>query len=458
MSMSSMGVGSVAHSLNQNDLSANAMYALHLAPFARSTNTADFASTATGHEEGPTAAATELPQAAARGDSGDGNTTRTAIGMPVEFFAHDFISAANSLSYDKSKHAATAAREVPRTAVADAARRSPDVDTAIGIGNVVGAIGGADSGVPAPLELLLQRRAAPRLINARLPYFVHFHKAGGTTLCHLARVLNGLTSPQRNCNLPGDGPRTLYEPLRKEYGEANAGLTCDERDRYLRKHKYQFMAIERWLDADALAAVCTPLFFYVTVVRDPVRRIESHCRYERIDPAKALSWLAATTLPTSADPSKVQLGTAAVDNFYTRSLLGRDVFHAPAGALTHAHLARAAAVLARFDVVLILEELDAGWPQLERLAGWPCVPTPEDSHRSFGKGDASIEFTPAQRATLSSANVHDVALYTFARNLSRAITAALPPPLSARKRATQPRAHCNHARPKPQRRRRRRHR
>ena len=64
----------------------------------------------------------------------------------------------------------------------------------------------------------------------------------------------------------------------------------------------------------------------------------------------------------------------------------------------------------------------------------------------------------AQRASLSSANVHDVALYTFARNLSRAITAALPPPLSARKRATQPRAHCNHARPKPQRRRRRRHR
>ena len=306
MSMSSMGVGSVAHSLNQNDLSANAMYALHLAPFARSTNTADFASTATEHEEGPTAAATEIPQAAARGDSGDGNTTRTAVGMPVDFFAHDFISAANSLSYDKSKHAATAAREVPRTAVADAARRSPDVDTAIGIGNVVvGAIGGAESGVPAPLELLLQRRAAPRLINARLPYFVHFHKAGGTTLCHLARVLNGLTSPQRNCNLPGDGPRTLYEPLRKEYGEANAGLTCDERERYLRKHKYQFMAIERWLDADALAAVCTPLFFYVTVVRDPVRRIESHCRYERIDPAKALSWLAATTLPTSADPSKV---------------------------------------------------------------------------------------------------------------------------------------------------------
>ena len=100
--------------------------------------------------------------------------------------------------------------------------------------------------------MVCERRAAPRLINARLPYFVHFHKAGGTTLCHLARVLNGLASPQRNCNLPGDGPRTLYEPLRKEYGEANAGLACDERERYLRKHKFQFMAIERWLDADAL--------------------------------------------------------------------------------------------------------------------------------------------------------------------------------------------------------------
>ena len=217
---------------------------------------ADFATAATVHEAVAAPAAMETPRATARGASGDrsgdGSTTRTSVGMPVDFFAHDFVPAVTSLPYEDSEHAATVAREAPRTVVADAGRRSPDRDTPIGAGDVVGANGSADSDLPAPLELLLERRAAPRLINARLPYFVHFHKAGGTTLCHLARVLNGLASPQRNCNLPGDGPRTLYEPLSKEYGEANAGLACDERERYLRKHKFQFMAIERWLDADAL--------------------------------------------------------------------------------------------------------------------------------------------------------------------------------------------------------------
>ena len=142
----------------------------------------------------------------------------------------------------------------------------------------------------------------------------------------------------------------------------------------------------------------------------------------------------------------MQLGTASVDNFYVRSLLGADVFHAPAASLTRAHLGEAAARLARFDVVLVLEEMDAGWPQLERLAGWPCVPTYDDSHRSFGKGDESVKFSRAQHDALVDANALDLTLYGFALNLSRAITAALPPPgpaPSARRLAK-----CQHVKPK----------
>ena len=43
-------------------------------------------------------------------------------------------------------------------------------------------------------------------------------------------------------------------------------------------------------------------------------------------------------------------------------------------------------------------------PQLERLAGWPCVPTYDDSHRSFGKGDESVKFSRAQHDALVDAN------------------------------------------------------
>lgn len=35
--------------------------------------------------------------------------------------------------------------------------------------------------------------------------FLHFHKAGGTSICHQARTLNAMNVPLRNCNGPGDG-------------------------------------------------------------------------------------------------------------------------------------------------------------------------------------------------------------------------------------------------------------
>ena len=36
-------------------------------------------------------------------------------------------------------------------------------------------------------------------------FFLHFHKAGGTSICHQARTLNAMNVPLRNCNGPGDG-------------------------------------------------------------------------------------------------------------------------------------------------------------------------------------------------------------------------------------------------------------
>ena len=136
---------------------------------------ADFATAATVHEAVAAPAAMETPRATARGASGDrsgdGSTTRTSVGMPVDFFAHDFVPAVTSLPYEDSEHAATVAREAPRTVVADAGRRSPDRDTPIGADDVVGANGSADSDLPAPLaarsvlELGHSRAAAVKLVT-----------------------------------------------------------------------------------------------------------------------------------------------------------------------------------------------------------------------------------------------------------------------------------------------------
>lgn len=49
-----------------------------------------------------------------------------------------------------------------------------------------------------------------------------------------------------------------------------------------------FVAIERWVDSSGL---CPNHFLYILLVREPIKRIESNCRYERIQPEQALAWL-----------------------------------------------------------------------------------------------------------------------------------------------------------------------
>jgi len=272
-----------------------------------------------------------------------------------------------------------------------------------------------------PIPIVSAVRAPPLPVNVsgigtRWPYFIHLHKAGGTTLCHQARAVNGMNVPLRNCNLPGDGPRTLADGLS---GDGNRKLSCEARAQYMTEHCIHFFAAERWLDSE----LCPDRFFYVTVLRDPIKRIESNCRYEYIQPPDALKWLTAETyLP---EETRVYIGTAAVDNFYIRTLCGPDVFHLPYGSITRAHLETAKRRLAAFEAVLILEEYEKGIVQLERLVGWK-KPAKKDAHRSFGSGDTSIKFSDDQRKILVEHNQLDIELYDFAKvkcdlvfNLSR---------------------------------------
>ena len=116
------------------------------------------------------------------------------------------------------------------------------------------------------------------------------------------------------------------------------------------------------------------------------------------------------------------LGTAAVDNFYIRSLGGHDVFHLPAGAIDRTHLELAKRQLQHFEIVLILEELEQGVRQLEKILHWKAPDSRMES-KSFGKGDTSIKFSEDQRQVLRESNALDVELYEYARDRSRAITA-----------------------------------
>ena len=223
-------------------------------------------------------------------------------------------------------------------------------------------------------------------------------------------------------NMAGDGPRTLLDGVA---GYANGQLDgdCAGRKRWAAKTAVDFVAVERWLDAGT-ALRCRRDFFFVTVLRDPIKRIVSHCRFERIPSARALGWLSA---PSFDRDMLVREGTAVVDNFYVRSLLGADVYAGVGpGGVTARHAAAAMDALAAFDAVLILETLDASFQQLFRRLGW-CEPPRDEMRQSFGKGDESIVFDADQTRRLVAANGPDAAVYAFAVELARTLEARLPP-------------------------------
>jgi len=184
--------------------------------------------------------------------------------------------------------------------------------------------------------------------------------------------------------------------------------------------------VERWLDFGTLTK-CHAEYFFVTVLRDPVKRIVSHCRFERIHPAEVMAW----TREANFDPARrwrkpVQRGTAVVDNFYTRSLLGATAYSALApGAVTAAHAADAIDVLARFDAVLVLENYNRGLEQLFVRLGW-CRPPTAELHRNRWHGSTTSAFDANQTAELARMNAPDFAVYAFAAKLAAALEAALP--------------------------------
>ena len=82
-------------------------------------------------------------------------------------------------------------------------------------------------------------------------------------------------------------------------------------------------------------------------------------------------------------------------------------------------------LLAAFDAVLVLEDLDRGFDQVFHRLGW-CKPDQVELRQTFGPGDRSITFSREQKAALAELNAPDAGLYHFARDLAKALTDGVP--------------------------------
>jgi hypothetical protein len=170
-------------------------------------------------------------------------------------------------------------------------------------------------------------------------YFLHVHKAGGTPFCRAAKSHSlTLADPNWNCNGKGDDPA---------YNNGEAGLynndwTCQQRAAAMQQQQVAFFSVENVFHRADLE--CEDDFYFAMVLRHPIERLMDHVAFE--SQFWSEGWEVAKTWMTSnTHETNTRRGSAVVDNYLTRVLLGEPTYSKPLGSLSNDDLIKAKEVL-----------------------------------------------------------------------------------------------------------------
>lgn len=279
----------------------------------------------------------------------------------------------------------------------------------------------ADLGLKMPSR---NSAAGKEVLTHRPIMWVHISKAGGSTMCALARHNDVVVQPNDNCNWVGHdschlvnkGPRT----------------NCEERSLYFQKHNFTWGQIEReFNDGD----LCFGTFDYGIMLREPVDLLESLLNFLEIPEGlvdKYWHCVESKGQGNSCDGLGNGLGACDflpwyyMDNYLVRILGGRAIYSLPVGAITTEHVEAALGTLSKFKAVLIFEDLKDNHV-FENLFGWSNLPT--QTH--VNSHSHNIKFTQEQRGQLREFMMHDYTIYEHFSRLplaQRAFSFARPAP------------------------------
>jgi len=297
-------------------------------------------------------------------------------------------------------------------------------------------------------------RAASR---SSLTFFLHVSKTAGTLLCRVGKQ-NGCRAPDNmglhgaiNCNMWDD--RLVWRaPLHGTVkGTAHPDPeqrpgTCEGLSALYAGHNLTLASTESYLIAESLC----PEFFNVMVLRDPTSRLMSQLSMDLEDGRKTDdgrtfvegrgSWEAAPASPAVI----FEHMPASSNNFFIRSLLGRDVYTLPFGSVTPAHLDMAKRVLEGFDVLLVGESHRPASLVTDIAAR---LGLQAGEHRTFrtGKTDdykQNLNWTQADWDALRAANALDMELWQHAKNLDLVDASVFAHPAFPSVSATMPHSPC----------------
>lgn len=223
-------------------------------------------------------------------------------------------------------------------------------------------------------------------------YFLHIHKAGGTSFCAAARANYYFANFEEDCN-------AAYQ------GQCCGGDSIEAHAEFAEKTPYKFVANE-WPMYDTMDS---QRYRYVVQLRQSSDRYKSHYKVDK--------FVLQKRIPTFNQTFDEWLGLQP-DNFSMRMICGERCLKRPKFQLTRDDFNYTIARLKRFDNIVFLEDYERSYSRFASEVGWEAKPAPTNTFltKTAKQAGKMISDTNSTNIVPSSYTALDDAIYDYAKN------------------------------------------
>lgn len=235
---------------------------------------------------------------------------------------------------------------------------------------------------------LIKQSTESTVKHVKPVWFHHLHQCGGTFMRFAAEAF-------------GERPLSPHSPNFNHQGKGDTCVTpmsCKDKHSQMVAQGATYTATERsFLET---SEYCPGLFNYAISISNPQRYVHrslAHLHINDNEIPQLINILSGKTANKESllkdskcwatSSHKLEGQYPQFDNFIIRSLLGHDTFWLPPGAINESHLVLAKAIIEKFDIILVTDEMKSHFPQLEKYLGWSLAQLNEMTHKNSHVGD-----------------------------------------------------------------------
>ena len=296
----------------------------------------------------------------------------------------------------------------------------------------------------------------------KIIYFLHFHKAGGSSICKTAKNNHQVLNYETNCNVFIEAPnknnpndkswlaenKIRYNNNHRQFKALNepkittcCGNTIQNQLDFARITDYTFVANEKYMPDE----VDYTKYSYMTVFREPWSRYESHYIFARdryyckqfklnIDVPEPDNFNNPADFAVAFNKRQKDIQeceekfmgsfedwlVGQPDNYMFRSLCGNACMEIDRGKLTKEHMDEVKKRLDNFDIIMTLENFDQSMKLLEKHPNFKWTLPTDDKllHANSWRAAGESVLTPLIKAKYYSLLAFDIEIYEYARYLN----------------------------------------